>query len=101
MSSVVPSSRKRGIFQRKYTGPATALPSEPSELAADELDELVTGAAELEDELDTTGALLVCEEVDEATDEVELDELDELETGSVLLGTEPAGASSILNQLML
>lgn len=98
MSSVVPSSRKRGIFQRKYTGPATALPSEPSELAADEL---VTGAAELEDELDTTGALLVCEEVDEATDEVELDELDELETGSVLLGTEPAGASSILNQLML
>lgn len=98
MSSVVPSSRKRGIFQRKYTGPATALPSEPSELAADELDELVTGAAELEDELDTTGALLVCEEVDEATDEVELDEL---ETGSVLLGAEPAGASSILNQLML
>lgn len=105
ISSVVPSSRKRGIFQRRYTGPATVDPSAPTELAAaEELDALLTGAAELDDELETTGALLVCEDVDEAAEETTdeaVEEATELEAGLVVLGKDPAGAASILNQLML
>ena len=78
----------------------------PAELATDDAAELVTAAAELEDALETTGALLV---VCDGTVVVAA-ELDELETTTgvldeedavALLGADPAGASSILNQLML